>query len=82
MQKTYRPGAIGALLDEYERSISDLRKVIESIPEKALTIIVDPDTNDENCRSVQTVLTHIVHSGYGYATSIHNLKGQAPDPSG
>jgi uncharacterized damage-inducible protein DinB len=76
MQKTYRLGAIGALLDEYERSISDLRKVIESIPEIALTIIVDPDTNDENCRSVQTVLTHIVHSGYGYATSIHNLKGQ------
>ena len=75
MTKNYRQGAIGALLDEYERAISDLKKVIAAIPDNAITIIVDPNTNDDNCRSVQTVLTHVVHSGYGYATSIHNLKG-------
>ena len=75
MQKNYRHGAIGALLDEYERAISELKEIVETIPDDALIIVVDPRTNDENCRSVQTVLSHVVNSGYGYATSIYNLKG-------
>ena len=75
MAKIYREGAIGALLDEYERVIAHLKKVVEDIPDDALTIIVDPKTIDENCRSVQTILSHVVNSGYGYATSINNLKG-------
>ena len=37
--------------------------------------VVDPHTTDDDCRSVQSILAHVVHSGYGYATSIHNLKG-------
>ena len=75
MTKIYRQGAIGALLDEYERAITDLKKVIGAIPDNALTIIVDRQTADENCRSVQTILSHVVSSGYGYAISIDNLKG-------
>jgi uncharacterized damage-inducible protein DinB len=75
MTKIYRKGAIGALLDEYERAISDLKKVIEVIPDNALTIIIDHQTTDDNCKSVQTILAHVVSSGYSYATSIHNLKG-------
>lgn len=75
MAKVYRKGAIGALLDEYERAIGDLIKVIEGIPDNVLITIVDPHTSDDNCRSVQTILSHVVHAGYGYATSIHNLKG-------
>lgn len=75
MTKTFRQGAIGALLDEYEKAIADLQEVIASIPDKALTVIVDPNTTDENCRSVQTILSHVVSSAYGYATSIYNLKG-------
>ncbi|MBO9201748.1 MULTISPECIES: DinB family protein [Niastella] len=74
MNKNYRPGAIGALLDEYERAIDDLKAVIANINDTLLTKIIDPDTADENCRSIQTILSHVVHSGYGYATSIHNLK--------
>jgi uncharacterized damage-inducible protein DinB len=75
MAKAYRKGAIGALLDEYERAIAELIQVIEVIPDNLLITIVDPHTNDDNCRSVQTILSHVVHAGYGYATSIHNLKG-------
>src|SRR6185295_11967694 len=73
--KMYRQGAVGALLDIYEQAISDLKKVIEDIPDNALTIFTDPHTTDENCRSIQTILSHVVNSGYGYATSIRNLKG-------
>ena len=71
----YRQGGVGALLDIYEQAISDLVKVIKDIPDDALTTIIDTQTTDENCRSFQTILSHVVHSGYGYATSIRNLNG-------
>ena len=75
MAKKYRTGAIGALLDEYERAIADLKMVIASVSDRELAQIVDPQTSDDNCRSIQTILTHVVHSGFGYANSILNLKG-------
>ncbi len=75
MTKTRRTGATGALLDEYERAISELATIIGRIPEARLTFIFDPHTTDENCRSVQSILSHVVHAGFGYATSIYNLKG-------
>jgi uncharacterized damage-inducible protein DinB len=75
MTKFYRIGAIGSFLDEYERAISDLQHVIAKIPDQELTIIIDPVTTDENCKSFQAILSHVVHSAYGYATSIHNYKG-------
>lgn len=75
MTKIYRKGAIGALLDEYERAIADLKKVIEPVTDNELSIIADAETKDEDCRSIQTVMAHVVYAGYGYATSIHNLKG-------
>jgi hypothetical protein len=74
MTKNYRLGAVGALLDIYEQAIIDFKKVIEDIPDTALTIITDPDTTDENCKSIQTILSHVVSSGFSYASSIHNLK--------
>jgi uncharacterized damage-inducible protein DinB len=70
-----RQGATGALLDLYEQAIADLKITIEHIPDLALTVIVDHQTTDENCKTVQAILTHVVHSGYGYATYIHNSKG-------
>jgi hypothetical protein len=72
---SYRQGAIGALLDIYEQAISTFKNTIEDIPDNSLTIITDPHTADENCRSIQSILSHVVSSGFGYATSIHNLKG-------
>jgi hypothetical protein len=36
-----RSGAIGALLDEYERAISDLKKTMAGIPDHLLTVIAD-----------------------------------------
>ncbi|GIQ57990.1 hypothetical protein Flavo103_11260 [Flavobacterium collinsii] len=77
-----RPGAVGALLDIYEQTILDLIDVIKSIPDDALTIIIDETTTSEDCKSIQNILSHVVSSGYSYAISIHNLKGhnmQRPD---
>jgi uncharacterized damage-inducible protein DinB len=69
-----RQGAVGALLDIYEQTISDLKNVIKDISDNDLTKILDEKTTNEDCRSIQTILTHVVSSGYSYAISIHNYK--------
>ena len=69
-------GAVGALLDEYERAIRDLKTTIEPISEHQLKTIADTETADEDCRSIQNVLTHVVRSGYGYVVYIRKHQGE------
>jgi uncharacterized damage-inducible protein DinB len=70
MRKTYRSGAIGALMDEYERAASELRCLVEQIPDDDFVRVVDLQTKDDDCRSVQTIISHVVRAGYGYADYI------------
>jgi uncharacterized damage-inducible protein DinB len=70
MRKSYRSGAIGALMDEYERAASELSSLIERIPEDEFVRVVDAQTKDDDCRSVQTIMSHVVRAGYGYADYI------------
>ncbi len=70
-------GAIGALLDEYEKSIIELQDVISSISKEELVIIADKITEDPECKSIQTVLTHVINSGYYYAIVIRNYLGES-----
>jgi uncharacterized damage-inducible protein DinB len=67
-------GAIGALLDEYSKAIVELQQVIQNISSTDLVTIVDTTTTNTDCKSVQTVLTHVVSSGYSYAIYIEELK--------
>ena len=78
----YRTGAKGALLDEYQRALKELQEVVSGLSGEDLATILDDRTSDEDCRSIGNILTHVVHSGYGYSTSIHNRGGdrkQRPD---
>jgi hypothetical protein len=75
MTKIYRQGAIGALLDEYERAIADLQQTIADISDEELITIVDSKTKDSRCKSVQTILSHVVSAGRGYAVYIRQLEG-------
>ena len=70
MRKTYRSGAIGALMDEYERAASELERLVEQIPEDDFVRVVDSQTKDDDCRSVQTIMSHVVRAGYSYADYI------------
>ena len=64
---SYRTGAMGALLDEYERAVDELKVVLQNISDADFVNIVDVQTADEDCRSVQTIMRHTVRAGYGYA---------------
>ena len=76
MKKTYREGAIGALMDEYERASIEFKKIIVGLSQSDYEKILDPMTEDEDCRSVRTIITHVIRSGYGYANSIRKATNQ------
>lgn len=77
MLKKYRDnGAIGALLDEYEKSIEELKQVIVDLSDEDLIEIIDEETEDEDCRSIQTILTHVVRGGYTYVVEMRKWLGE------
>lgn len=69
--------AVNALLDEYHKAVRELQSVIGNVQNIQLTEIIDPLTENPDCKSIQTVLAHVVASGYSYCVYIRNLK----DPS-
>lgn len=73
--KEYREGASGALLDEYQRAIADLQQTISDVTDKELVRIADETTSGPMCKSIQTILSHVVRSGYSYAIYIRQLYG-------
>ena len=66
----YRKGAIGALMDEYERAALELKSLAANIDKNDYERIADAETKDDDCRSIQTIMNHVVHAGYGYANGI------------
>jgi hypothetical protein len=70
--KTFRKGGIGAVIDEYERAASELKNLVEKISDSDYIKIVDQDTKDDDCRSVQTLVSHVTNSGYAYANYIRD----------
>ena len=63
------------MMDEYERAAEELKSVIGRVSEEDFNRIVDSETKDEDCRSIQTIINHVVGAGYGYADSIRESFG-------
>lgn len=64
--RIFRPGALGALMDEYERALVDLLRMLEPMTQDTFVAMRDCETPDEDCRSIHTVVIHVVRSGYAY----------------
>ncbi|MDB5225924.1 MAG: hypothetical protein JWN78_117 [Bacteroidota bacterium] len=75
MKKNYRKGAVGALMDEYERAVEELKSLLNTIPLEEYSEIKDLDTIDPDCKSVQTIMNHVVRAGYGYCNYIRKQFG-------
>lgn len=69
-KKNFRTGAIGALMDEYERAAYDLITILEKLPADKFERIYDPKTTDEHCRSIKSIINHVVDAAYRYANQI------------
>jgi uncharacterized damage-inducible protein DinB len=71
-------------MDEYERAASELERLIERIPEDDFVRVVDSETSSDDCRSAQTIMSHVVRAGYGYADYIReqfSIASTRPQPS-
>jgi uncharacterized damage-inducible protein DinB len=75
-------GAVNALLAEYKNVISALQKAITDVSYINLTKIVDTQITNPDCQSIQTILSHVVSSGYSYAGYIRKLKKMDDDRPG
>ncbi|HKO23043.1 MAG TPA: DinB family protein [Candidatus Eisenbacteria bacterium] len=76
--KTYRQGAVGALMDEYERAAAELVSILNEISDEEFERIRDTKTQDEDCRSIQTIMRHVIRAGYGYAGYMRTAWGKEP----
>lgn len=76
MIRKYREGAIGALMDEYERATKDLQKLLRTIDAETYTHILDAKTKDKDCQSIQTIMNHVVRAGFGYSNYIRKQFGE------
>lgn len=68
--------AVNALLSEYEKAILELQNVIQNISNEDLIFLVNPETNNPDCKSIQTILAHVVSSGYSYCIYIRNFRNE------
>ena len=80
--KDYRKGAVGALMDEYERAAFELKSIVQTIGEANYEQILDAETTDDDCRSIQTIMNHVIHAGYGYANGIRRQFSIPHEPIG
>lgn len=65
-----------ALLDVYRKALDELIMLITPLDSARLCAIADPHTTDPDCVSVQSILTHVVRSGYSYTVYIEHAVGQ------
>jgi len=72
IKKNYRKGGIGAVMDEYERAATEFKNLVGNISDADFVKIVDTETMDDDCRSVQTIVSHVTNSGFGYANYIRD----------
>lgn len=74
----YRQGAIGSLLDEYERALEELKSVLQKTSAENYSRIVEGE--DEHCRSIQVIMNHVVRAGYGYSKYIRDALSMEAKP--
>jgi uncharacterized damage-inducible protein DinB len=76
MNRTYRKGAIGALTDEYEKALEELKTLLIKIPDAEFRKVYNTEV-DIDFQSAQNLVLHMIHSGYGYANLIRKRFGNS-----
>lgn len=74
MNRTYRKGAIGALTDEYEKALNELKDLLLQIPDAEFQKAYNEKTG-RDFQSVRNIVLHMINSGYGYANYIRKRFG-------
>lgn len=62
-----------ALIEEYKKSTIELKEILNTISQELFEKIIDKNTTDPDCKSIQSVIFHIVQSGYTHANYINSI---------
>ena len=73
-------GSIGALTGEYRKALDELILVIKPLNEIQISQIVDVETKDPDCPSIQNILTHVIYAGYRYTYFMEKHIGLETNP--
>ena len=68
--------AVNAILEVYQNAIEDLQFSIKDISADKLIKVVDLQTSNPDCKSIQTIVAHVISSGYSYCVYIQNSLGK------
>ena len=63
------------MVDEYERAAVELGALVSGLTDADYLAVRDLETEDEDCRTIQTVMRHVIRAGYGYAADIRTALG-------
>lgn len=80
----YREGVVGALLDEHDKAIDEFTQLLKPLSQDEYVLIVDEKTDNDDCRSIMTICSHMIRSGYDYANLIrrtHDVQQTANIPT-
>jgi len=69
-------GAIGALLDEYEKSLEEFKNLISTISDEEMKVQLTDSSVHEDFHSIQNILRHTVFAGYHYVIEIRKWLGE------
>ncbi|MHA2029988.1 MAG: hypothetical protein ACW99Q_11395, partial [Candidatus Kariarchaeaceae archaeon] len=59
----FRPGWIGACVDEFEKAINEYKEKIKPISEEDYLRIIDPHTLNNDTKSIHNITSHVVGAG-------------------
>lgn len=74
MTRKYRPGAIGAMTDEYEKALNDLKALLQTLSDEVF-IEIRNNSVEEDFQSARNITLHVVRSGFSYANYIRKRFG-------
>ena len=66
-------GMVIALMDEYRKSTIELKCILENLSQADFELLRDLQTKDKDCKSIQSVVAHVVQSGYTYSNYVNQL---------
>jgi len=69
-------GAVGALLDEYEKAVIELKSILSDISSTELNAKVKSKIDDPNFKSIQSILSHVIRAGNWYNIEIRKSLGE------
>ena len=69
----YRQGAIGAMTDEYEKALTELKAVLTSIPNASF--LKELNAKEDDFKSIRNITLHMIRSGYSYSNYVRKWFG-------